>query len=227
MVGTTTVLVAFAHAASADSYAGEYTDDGYRNTSESIWRDPAVYSGVGIGVNVGGGVFGFTDPALRALTPPVGGMWSFRSAFGTHIPLGVEVGYMGSANQIEGQFGRASATLFGTTLETALRYNIVPRSPWSPYAFIGVGWQHYQLDDRAFQLSDTGIANQDDLVVIPVGAGISYRRGAIVTDLRGTFRAATNENLVLADPEASLRDGTGGFAPMHQWDASLNVGYEF
>lgn len=236
MVGHTlrNCLILFAEAlvgvqaARADVYYAERSDDGYaRPRSETVWRDEAVTTGIGIGIAAGGGMLGFVDPSLRDTTGSIGGMWAFRAAFGTHIPLALEVGYIGSATPIESEFGRADALMIGTALESALRYNVVPRAAWSPYVFAGLGWQRFTIDDAAFQLSDTGIGNRDDLLVLPVGVGFSYRFGAVVTDLRGTFRAATGEDLVLEDPMLSLATGAGRFAPMHTWDASLNVGYEF
>jgi hypothetical protein len=215
-------------AARADVYYAERSDDGYAQPrSETVWRDETVPSGIGIGIQAGGGVLGFVDPSLRATTGTVGGMWAFRAAFGTHVPLGLEVGYIGSATPLDTEFGRADALLIGTGVEAALRYNVAPRSAWSPYVFAGLGWQRFTIDDTAFQLSDTGIGHRDDLLVVPVGVGFGYRRGAFVTDLRGTFRAAQGESLVLEDPALSLATGAGTYAPMHTWDASLNVGYEF
>jgi hypothetical protein len=223
-----TVALVDVDAARADVFYAERSDDGYaRPRSETVWRDEAVPSGIGIGIQAGGGVLGFVDPSLRATTGSVGGMWAFRAAFGTHVPLGLEVGYTGSATPLDTELGRADALLIGTGLEAALRYNVAPRAPWSPYVFAGLGWQRFTIDDTAFQLSDTGIGNRDDLLVVPVGVGFGYRRGAFVTDLRGTFRAAQGESLVLEDPAQSLATGAGTYAPMHTWDASLNVGYEF
>lgn len=214
--------------ARADAYFAERSDDGYaRPRSETVWHDEAVATGIGVGIEAGGGVLGFVDPSLRDTTGSIGGMWAFRAAFGTHVPVALEVGYIGSATPIDTEFGRADALMIGTALESALRYNAFPRAAWSPYVFAGLGWQRFTIDDTAFQLSDTGIGNRDDLLVVPVGVGFSYRMGAVVTDLRGTFRAATGEDLVLEDPALSLSTGAGRFAPMHTWDASLNVGYEF
>jgi hypothetical protein len=215
-------------AARADVYYAERSDDGYAQPrSGSLWRDEHVRSGIGVGIQAGGGVLGFVDPSLRDTTGSVGGMWTFRAAFGTHVPLGLEVAYVGSATPLDTEFGRADALMIGTGIESALRYNVTPRSAWSPYVFAGLGWQRFTIDDTAFQLSDTGVGNRDDLLVVPVGVGLSYRVGGFVSDVRGTFRAATGESLVLEDPALSLATGAGSYAPMHTWDASLNVGYEF
>lgn len=213
--------------ARADIYDPQSTDSGYLPRSETVWSDPAIRTGIGVGIQVGGGVTGFVAERLRNTTGTVGGEWSFRAAFGTHTPLALELGYIGSETAIEGQLGRAQANLVGTTLEAVARLNLAPQAAVTPYLLGGVGWQRYTIDDQTFELNDTGIATRDDLMVLPIGAGIAYRHAGFVTDVRGTIRAARGANLVLNDPEAALQTGSGTFAPMHSWDASLNVGYEF
>jgi len=214
--------------AHAEAFLGEPTDPGYHSESTpSLWHDPTVVSGIGMAIHVGGGLTGFTDRTLRATTSPVGGLWSARGVFGTRVPLALELAYVGTVHQIDSQLGPQSATLLGTTIEAAFRYNPFPRSPLMPYVFAGVGWQRYSIDDSAFKVSDTGIARSDDLLVLPFGGGLAYRTGSIIADLRGTFRAARDQNLVLETPADSLHTGNGAFAPMHTWDASMNVGYEF
>ena len=204
------------------------SDSGFQQErSESIWSDPGKLSRIGIGIDVGGGITGFVDSKVRNTTSMVGGTWSARASFGTRIPLGLEVGYVGSATNITGQLGRAQATLLGTTLESTLRYNVFPRARLMPYVFAGLGYQRYRINDRTFQLSDTGIASHDQLLVVPSGVGAMYRFGSIVADARATFRWAEGGNLVLETPQQSLETATGTFAPMHTWDASVNLGYEF
>jgi len=221
--GLTTITVS---GASADDYLP--SDPGPRQkSSESLWSDPSVGTGVGVGIDVGGGVTGFVGSRLRNTTSAVGGSWSFRAAFGTRVPLALELAYTGSATGISGQLGPSTATLMGRTIESAIRYTVMPRAAWSPYVFAGLGWQHFTIDDRSFELSDTGIRTADDLLVMPFGLGMAYRYHAIVTDLRGTLRAARGENLVLDNPELALATGQGSYAPMHSWETSLNVGYEF
>lgn len=224
--GLTTIA---AGVASADDY--QPSDAGGLPTreptaSESVWHDPAVASGIGVGVDVGGGVMGFVGSRLRETTS-MGGLWSFRAALGTHTPLALELGYIGSATAINGQLGPAQATMIGRTFESSVRFTALPHAVWSPYVFAGLGWQHYTINDRSFELSDTGIRTADDLLVMPMGLGAAYRYHAVVTEVRGTFRLASGANMVLDNPQTALETGQGTYAPMHSWDASLNVGYEF
>src|SRR5262245_20515944 len=87
------------------------------------WRDDQVASEIGVGVIVGGGLSGFTDRAMRTVTNDVQGLWNMRATFGTRIPIGLDVAYIGTASDINALTGTQSGTLVGTTLEGALRFN--------------------------------------------------------------------------------------------------------
>lgn len=210
-----------AHAA----YADVYTDTGETTEHPSMysyaWREPGMISQVGIGMSVGGGVSGFTDQAVRnTTTSNVGGLWSARLSFGTHIPLGVDVAYNGTAVDIRPLGAAKTGTLVGTEAEAALRWNVLPHYKIDPYLFAGVGWQRYDIRNANFSMADTGVADKDTLAVFPMGAGIAYRdKSGLVLDLRGTFRAAQNSTFI--------RDPAGGNANLHTWDAGGHLGYEF
>jgi hypothetical protein len=156
---------------------------------------------------------------MRSTTADVGGLWDLRVTIGSHIPVALDVSYLGSATDIGGVPGQ-SATLIGTTAEAALRYNILPHYEFNPYVFAGAGWQHYDVSGGSTQL--TGMADSDDLIEFPVGTGVAYRRSGFVADLRGTFRATTEENLVVRNPATNSDP-----VPLHTWEASAALGYEF
>ena len=68
---------------------------------------------------------------------------------------------------------------------------------------------------------ESGMSDSDNLIQFPMGAGIAYRDAIGITlDVRGTFRAASDSELVL-DP------ASGTYAPLHSWEASAALGYEF
>src|SRR5688572_27736679 len=99
-------LVVSVHTAHADRFFAEQSDDGSvaPRRSESVWSDERMRSGIGVGIVAGGGVVGFIDDSLRNTTGNVGGMWSLRGSLGTHVPLGLELGYQGSATPIDTEF---------------------------------------------------------------------------------------------------------------------------
>lgn len=194
------------------------------------WSAPGLASNIGVGVEVGGGIGGFTDQAMRNVTSSVDGLWSVNVGLGTHVPIGLDLSYMGSAQRINALFGTAHGDLIGTTAEAKLRWNILPHEMVNPYIFGGVGWQHYDVTNTTFTLSDAGMNNFDNVAEFPMGAGIAFRADSGLTvDLKGVFRAVTDQNLVLKAPLTGLVGATSSsdYVPMHNWQASLAIGYEW
>jgi len=202
--------------------SGDYSEDSY----SYAWSEPALQSGVGVSTILGGGVTGFTDKAMRGTTSDVGALWDLRVTIGSHLPLALDISYLGSATNINGLPTGDKGRLIGTTVEGAVRYNVLPHFVWTPYVFAGAGWQRYDVTQTNVSLSDSGMNSEDNLLEFPMGAGMTYRMGGFVADLRGTFRATTDNNLVLKTPPTAT-PSTDDFAPMHTWEASAALGYEF
>lgn len=202
------------------------SDDDVAGEELYSWHEPLLSSGIGVSTILGGGVGGFTDKQMRSTTSDIGGLWDLRVAIGSHLPLALEVGYMGSATNINGLPTGNKGRLIGTTIEGDLRYNILPHMPFTPYVFAGMGWQRYDVTNTSVSLADSGVADHDNLMVFPLGAGLAYRLSGFVVDVRGTFRVATDNDLVLTNP-ALTQPTPNDFAPMHSWEASAAVGYEF
>jgi hypothetical protein len=186
------------------------------------WREPHLMSGIGVGFNLGGGLTGFTDHAMHnTVTSTVGGLWDARMTVGTHVPIGLDVSYVGTAANINTFEGASNGTLIGSTVEGALRWNILPHYTVNPYIFAGVGWQRYDIHNMKFATSDTGLASTDSMAEFPMGTGMSVRDiSGFTFDLRGTFRATQDSTLV-------LDQSTANFAKLHSWEASGSLGYEF
>ena len=203
-------------------------DDAYYGNDRFsyAWSEPMLQSGIGVSTILGGGVTGFTDSTMRSTTSDIGGLWDLRVTIGSHLPLALDISYLGSATNINGLPSGDKGTLIGTTVEGALRYNLMPHFVWTPYVFAGAGWQRYDVTQASVNLSDSGMNSQDNLLEFPLGAGIAYRMGGFVADLRGTFRATTEADLVLRNP-TTLTPTSNDFAPMHTWEASAALGYEF
>jgi opacity protein-like surface antigen len=185
------------------------------------WYEPSLLTGIGVGIIVGGGISGFQDQSLRdAMADKVQGTWNGLVSIGTHIPLGIDLSYVGTADDVRQFRGQSNGTLIGTAVEGALRLNLVPHYAVNPYIFGGVGWQHYDVHNMAFATADTGMMGSDDEVEFPVGAGISFRDvSGWLLDLRGSYHAFPTSTLV--------RETNGGFADNNYWTASANLGFEF
>jgi hypothetical protein len=184
----------------------------------------------GIELSVGGGVETFADQGMRNVTD-TGGMWDVRGVLGTRSPVSLEAAYTGSARMIDSIFGdQGDAALVGTGLEGAMRLQLLPMEVFTPYAFGGLGWKRYDIAGADFSTADTGIADEDTLLEIPVGAGLSYRARGTVLDARFTYRAAVGEDLVVQEdidnPIPDTESDSGRLA-MDTWAISARLGYEF
>lgn len=207
--------------ASHPAAADEYLNGNERpRPYDYAWSEPSMASRIGLAMALGGGISGFTDPAMRdAAESDLGGMWGVRVTIGSHIPVGVDLSYTGTSVDLAPLGSARTGTLVGTTIESALRWNVLPHYVWNPYVFGGVGWQRYDVMDANFTRADTGFIDQDDLVVVPMGGGVAWRDpGGLVVDVRGTFR--------LADTSSLMVDTAGERTDLHTWEASATVGYE-
>ena len=191
------------------------------NPYSYAWRDDRMLSRIGIGFTAGAGATGFSAAPMRDLvSESVGGLWSVRASIGTHIPLGGELTYVGSAAKLRNFSDAYSGMLIGTAVEAVARYTILPLADGTPYAFAGVGWQHFRVRDSQPALSDTGMRLADNLAEFPMGLGAQYRdRSGWIGDVRATFRAAMDSGLVT--------QADGSHARLHSWEASAAFGYEF
>lgn len=188
----------------------------------TTWSESRLATGIGVGIDVGGGVAGFTDQSMRnTFSTSVGGLWDARIAIGTHIPIGVELGYVGTAENLNSLRGMSNGTLVGSVAEATARWNLMPHMAFDPYLFAGVGYQRYDVRNMRFTTTDTGVSESENLVEYPMGVGMAFRSlSGFLVDLRGTFRAEPSSTLV--------RDVSGGaYASAHWWEASGALGYEF
>jgi opacity protein-like surface antigen len=173
-------------------------------------------SGYGWSLTLGGGATRFYDLAMRDATSEAGGLWSVRGAIGTHVPLGLEAGYIGTATTVSALPG-ASQTLVGSTGEIAMHFSLAPERMFSPFVLVGVGFSRYDVAGSSSGLADAGMGTHDTVFEFPLGAGVAMRSGGFIVDLRGTFRPTTQSDLVRTND---------GFATLSTFEASASIGIE-
>jgi hypothetical protein len=186
-----------------------YTTPTYTETSETTlerW---------GIGVSIGGGVSGFTDDSMRDTTDD-GGEWDVRVTMGLRLPIALEASYIGSAQSIDALGLDSDAILVGNGLQGALRVNLLDFNV-QPFVYGGLAWRRYSLANESFNTSD--VANEDDVLEVPVGVGVAWKYKGFMLDARGEFRWASQEDMI---PDARL-----GNTDMHRYGASANLGFAF
>jgi len=174
---------------------------------------------LGAAVLVGGGYEDFVNNNLRGMTGG-GGAWNARLVSGLRQTMGVEAAYVGSARSIDGVGLGSNATLMSNGVEGLARGNVPielgERSVLEPFVFLGLGWQHYRLRGT----DNTGLAtvgSSDDVLTVPVGAGLEFGYGMLIADARFTYRQTYLNDL--------LRANGGG--RLSTWGATAQVGIEF
>jgi hypothetical protein len=180
----------------------------------------------GIAIAAGAGAGGFTSDSLRGSTN-LGGDWDVRLTFGTRSPLAFEASYIGSAQRLTALGLDNNATLVGNGVQGALRLNGTIDLPVQPFIFGGAAWRRYDVTNSAANTSD--VADKDDVLELPVGAGLAGKFRGLIVDARGEFRYTTNADLIRTGNanEPIVGYSNSEFGTMHRWGVNANVGYEF
>ncbi len=194
--------------------------------TEAQGLSPLPRSRFGLVVALGGGTSGFTNSTMKD-TAHVGGEWNLRVTFGTRTPLAVEATYLGSAQSIDALGLDNDAVLVGNGAQAALRLNALVNRPVTPFLYAGVGFRHYNIANESMNTSD--VKNSDNVMEVPVGAGVGARWRGIVVDARGEFRASAFEDLMKQQSADGgfIFDANDDHAGMHRWGVNATVGYEF
>ncbi|HTM19589.1 MAG TPA: outer membrane beta-barrel protein [Kofleriaceae bacterium] len=200
-----------------------------------VVEEPTYIDRVGVSMTLGAGVSGFIDRDTRDFTQPGAG-WQARLAIGTRELLGLELGYTGSAQAIDALGLDSDAMLVSNGMDADLRLNLGPETTVQPFVFGGMGWRHYNVTNTSTRTSS--VKDNDDVLEFPVGAGLGFRAAGVALELRGTFRPASDSDLMggndnidipgdlnpdpINDPAARDSKST-----LHNWSATLGAGFEF
>lgn len=163
-------------------------------------------------LSAGGGVIQSLDGSTRDITD-LGGTWNVRFAAGVRSLISAEIAYVGSAQDIDNAMMLGDdAAVVGNGAEGAFRVGL-PDTDLQPYAFAGVGMSRYSVVNSDADLDD-------NVVFFPAGLGLAYRMTDLVIDVRGTARAAFDDDLF---------EGMNGAADnrLDNWSASAQVGWQF
>ncbi len=174
--------------------------------------EPNYVTPFGMSITAGGGPTGMLEPEARHMTN-VGGGWDARLTIGTRSILGLELGYIGSAQRIDAIGLDTNALLLKNGAEAVARLNIV-NGPVQPYLLGGAGWTNFRLTNTVFNNSD--VSSVDNMAHFPVGAGVGFRIRGLVIDTRGVFRPTVGDNMLQAE---------GG--RLHTWEGKVMGGWEF
>lgn len=148
---------------------------------------PEFSTPVGVSLMIGGGPTGFLETDSRQLTD-VGGGWDARVTVGTRSVIGVELGYIGAAQNISSAGLDTDAYLLKNGAEAVAHLNIL-NGPVQPYLLAGAGWTNYRLTNDSF--NDTPIPNADNMAHFPLGVGVGVHLRSTVVASSARWRATT------------------------------------
>jgi hypothetical protein len=190
--------------------------NGEQSVSRTLSTVPVTPTGFGL--QLGGGVTGFTRQDARDRFG-TGGYWDLRAVLGTDSFLGAELSYVGSARDVNASGVTGNAALIGNGAEAVARANL-PLSSGAlrvaPFVFGGVGWTYYSIVNSDSNTST--IKDGANALTIPFGAGVSLAYAHFILDGRFTYRAVFDDNLVATGSNDSL--------DLQNWSGGLTLGYE-
>ena len=196
-------------------------DERIRFSEAEADEQGALLTPFGTSLTVGGGVMNFIERAPLAVTTP-GGMWNARLAVGTRSVVGLEAGYLGTAQDIDATDLAPGAWLLGNGVEGALRINApltFAQGMVAPYAVGGLGWQRFDLVNEGVNTSS--VQDADNVMTIPVGVGVNTVLGGLQLDARAMYHHTIGSEL-LGDAAYSWDSNALNF-----WTLQAGLGFEF
>jgi len=163
-----------------------------------------------VAVEVGGGYASFGAKGLRDITQN-GGEWDFRLVLGARSPFGVELGYVGTANQLNGRMSGVdpNTVILSDAFEGDLRLSTPAwrRFPLQVFGFAGAGYNRFDLTNSRF---NNGQLKEDNTFVLPAGGGLQINfTPHLALDGRFTYRAIFDEDLMGRNHNADMYTATG------------------
>jgi len=196
-----------------DVYGGsgeEGTTDVTTTTTQVVVEEEEERNDMrGVVVTLGGGFEGYTGDLNDALD--TGGAWGVSAAIKPTRILGLELGYTGAANGLDGTEGNADVIRNGA--HALATVGITPTAV-QPYLLAGVGLSRYSVRAEASGLND------DWAGAVPVGVGLRTHIGDFTADLRGTYSMLFSQDLV---PSPAADD----FFSDGRWGGTLQLGATF
>jgi hypothetical protein len=233
-VSTTALLtgyggVAWAQETGDDDVEVAAPEDDYGYVDEDDDTGPGT--GFGTSIQIGGGVFGFTNEVTDNFMD-TGGNWTARVVFGTRMPLALEAAYIGSVNGISALGLDDDAVLMSHGAEANVRWNILSTFARElelgdvhidPYIFSGIAYKFYSLSNDDFNTSS--VREDDNVGEVPMGGGLAFSFSGFTLDTRADYRVAFSDDL-LGEEAEDLEVG-GPDRSLNNWSATARLGWEF
>jgi opacity protein-like surface antigen len=178
---------------------------------------PQIFGMSGIAVYGGLGFATFAEGDMNDLTD-LGGAWTLGVRINTRGTVGLEVQYVGSSQDIDALGLDSDARILGTMIEARARAEIFDIQGFRPFVHGGVGFAHYDLSGASFNTSN--VQSEENMISVPLGAGVAYRFDRILVDAQLTYRLMLFDSMVEGGPGQAS-------AGQDNWTTLATIGYEF
>jgi len=180
----------------------------------------------GVTVLLGGGVEGYTGDLAPRINP--GPAWGVGVALKPTKAFGVELGYSGAINSIEGSSGFSSDDASVSDEADIIRNGGsavatlgLTAAPVQPYLLGGIGIDRYNVRNAS-----AGSFRDDTVGNVPLGLGLRTHAGNFTADLRGTYGVLFNQGFAPGEGNTNLAD-IGSETPTGRLGAALRLGATF
>jgi hypothetical protein len=186
----------------------------------------------GVTVLLGGGVEGYTGAFAPRINP--GPTWGVGVALKPTGALGLELGYSGAVNSVEGSSGLTSTG--GTVAISANKEADLVRNGGSavatiglapaqfqPYLLGGIGIDRYHVRNPSATTADF---RDDNVGNVPLGLGFRSQIGSFTADLRGIYGVLFNQGFDTTQQNTHLGD-IGSKTPDGRFQTQLRLGATF
>jgi hypothetical protein len=135
---------------------------------------------------IGAGALGAVDQGFDPRSP-TGISWNLRYGWNPVNRVAWELGYTGATNEMTAQ--DTAANTVATILETDLKLDLLPRSPFTPILAAGVGYAAFTAGERQDLATMT----------VPLAGGLELRADNLLLGSRITYRPTFFDDLALSD----------------------------
>ena len=185
----------------------------------------------GVTVLLGGGVETYTGELAPQLN--AGPTWGVGVALKPVAALGIELGYSGAINNVQGSSGLMRENLGAVRSDLNNEADIV-RNGGSAIATVGMGpaaFQPYLLggigvDWYNVRSAEAGRFRDDTVGNVPLGLGIRSHLGDFTADLRGVYGVLFNQGFAPVEGNTNLGE-IGNQTPTGRFGAQLRLGATF
>ncbi len=125
---------------------------------------------------------------------------------------------MGSLQRVE-RDALGDADLVGHGVQGALRMNFWPGLSIEPILVIGAGWTRFGISSP---MNAPGLPRTDNVIEIPLSAGVAYRNRGFVFDARAGFTIVSGADLLRQMDPTTSQDSEN----MHRISMQISLGYE-